>query len=204
MIQQPQWIAGSPIRCGQSVILCGNGPSMTESGDRGAAIDQFEVVVRFNRYAIRGFERQVGTRTSLWSTFGRGTTPMDAGEVPEAALYIHGERAHALPIKVPVVYGVPRTFFDRVRIDVQTRSQIAEEKRKAALLPSSGLVVALWLLECGASSLTLAGFDHFQKDRFSAHHYWQKKAFHPPAEHDGAAEAEWFGELVGEGKVGYL
>jgi SAM-dependent methyltransferase len=67
----------SPVEPGESVILVGNGPSMLLRGDRGSTIDRFDQVVRFNWFAIRGFEAQVGTKTTLWSTFGRGSVPRD-------------------------------------------------------------------------------------------------------------------------------
>ena len=202
---EPEWRSTSPVKPGQSVILVGNGPSVLLRGERGAEIDSFDCVVRFNTYAIRGFERQVGLRTSLWSTFGRGSRPRDEDEIPEAALYIHGDTPKTFYIPVPVAYGVPRVFFDSVRERLIKRSLVPAEERKKSLLPSSGLVVALWLLELhGVERVTLAGFDHFSKKESSGHHYWIPAPFTRPPEHDGDAESVWFAELISEGRVFYL
>ena len=194
-----------PVLRGQSVILCGNGPSMLLRGDRGDIIDAFDHVVRFNTYAIKGFEEQVGRRTTLWSTFGRGSRPRDEGEIPEAAIYIHGEKPKIFGIDVPAAYGIPIEFFNSVRDRLIARSRVPATERKKALLPSSGLVIALWFLEVhDIEKVTLAGFDHFKKEESSGHHYWIPSSFTRPPEHDGDAEAEWFSELVASGQVSYL
>lgn len=200
----PVWRTDSPVGSGESVILVGNGPSMTLRGERGSQIDTFDQVVRFNQYAIRGFERMVGTKTTLWSTFGRGTRPRDVGEVPLRAVFIHGDRPRPLAVLVPEVFGISRAYFEDVRARLQARSH-RNETGKKPLLPSSGLVVLLWLLEKhGVGEIVLAGFDHFSKEESGGHHYWMKQAYKPPPEHDGRAEAEWFEELAEEGRVQYL
>jgi hypothetical protein len=194
-----------PVEAGQTIILVGNGPSVLLRGDRGAEIDAFDHVIRFNTYALKGFKAQVGSKTTLWSTFGRGSRPRDEGEIPSAAIYIHGATPKIFDIAVPAAYGVPRAFFDDVRSRLMSRSQVAADARKKALLPSSGLVIALWLIEVyGVKQITLTGFDHFQKEESSGHHYWIPSAFSRPPEHDGDAEAEWFAELEAAGLISYL
>jgi ADP-heptose:LPS heptosyltransferase len=201
---EPRWRTDSPIAPGESVILVGNGPSMTLRGDRGAQIDAFDQVVRFNWYAIRGFEAMVGTKTTLWSTFGRGSRPRDEGEVPPRALYIHGDKPKRFEIPVGEAFGVARAFYNDVRERLTARSR-RDETGKKPLLPSSGLVVLLWLQEFqGVGQVALAGFDHFSKKESGGHHYWLNQRFKEPPEHDGVAEAEWFEELAEAGKVRYL
>jgi hypothetical protein len=160
--------------------------------------------VRFNWYAIRGFEAMVGTKTTLWSTFGRGSRPRDEGEIPPRAVFIHGEKPKRFEIPVSEAFGIPRAFFDGIRTRLLDRSR-RDETRKKALLPSSGLVVALWLHEVhGVGEIPLVGFDHFSKTESGGHHYWLDKHFKEPPEHDGVAEAEWFAELAEAGNVIYM
>lgn len=200
----PVWRTDSPVGPSESVILVGNGPSMTLRGERGAQIDAFDQVVRFNQYAIRGFETMVGTKTTLWSTFGRGSRPRDEDEVPPRAIFIHGDKPKRLVLPVSEVFGIPRAYFEDVRARLQARS-CRDETSKKPLLPSSGLVVLLWLQEMHkVGEIVLAGFDHFGKKESGGHHYWLNQAYKPPPEHDGLAEAEWFAELAGAGRVRYL
>ncbi len=201
---EARWRTDSPVSSGESVILVGNGPSMTLRGERGSRIDAFDQVVRFNWYAIRGFERMVGTKTTLWSTFGRGSRPRDKDEVPPRAVFIHGDKPKRFEIPVAEAFGIPRAFFEDVRTRLQVRSR-RDETGKKPLLPSSGLVVLLWLQEMHeVGEIVLAGFDHFSKNESSGHHYWLNQAYKPPPEHDGLAEAEWFAELAEAGRVRYL
>ena len=161
-------------------------------------------MVRFNWYAIHGFEEMVGTKTTLWSTFGRGSRPRDEGEVPPRAVFIHSDKPKRFEIPVAEAFGVARVFFDDVRRRLQSRSH-RDESGKKPLLPSSGLVVLLWLQEIHAvGPVTLAGFDHFNKKESGGHHYWLNQSFKEPPEHDGVAEAEWFAELAETGKLDYL
>ena len=201
---EPAWRTGSPIGPGESVILVGNGPSMTLRGERGARIVAFDQVVRFNWYAIKGFEAMVGTKTTLWSTFGRGSRPRDEGEIPPRALYIHGDKPKRFEIPVPEAFGVARSFYDELRERLKARSR-RDETGKKPLLPTSGLIVLLWLLEVHKiPHVTVVGFDHFSKTESGGHHYWVNQRFKQPPEHDGVAEAEWFAELVEAGRVSYL
>mgnify|MGYP003117239174 CR=1 FL=1 len=54
------------------VLLVGNGSSVTEY-EAGPVIDSFDVVARFNRFKIKGFEPMVGTKTTDWITVDSGT-----------------------------------------------------------------------------------------------------------------------------------
>src|SRR5690606_16633942 len=143
---EPLWRTDSPVRPGESVILVGNGPSMTLRGERGPQIDAFDHVVRFNWYAIRGFETMVGNKTTLWSTFGRGSRPRDTYEVPPSSVSTNGDKPTRYEIPVAEAFGIPRAFFEDVRTRPQPRSR-RDETGKKPLLPSSGLVVLLWLQE---------------------------------------------------------
>jgi hypothetical protein len=211
-VPEPSWrvMQGSPVGAGESVILVGNGPSALLDGNRGAVIDGFDQVVRFNAFAIRGFEAQVGTRTTLWSTFGRGTLPRDEDVRPERAVYIYDAVPKDFVYPVKEAWGIPREFFDALGGMVRSRSQWPAELAEK-LRPSSGLVVALWLLEFhGVPVITLTGFDHFSKARSSGHHYYMRRhngqvqPFIAPKEHDGAAEGMIFEELARAGRVRYL
>ena len=183
-------------------VLVGNGPSLVRA-HYGPMIDAHEEVVRFNGGRVKGFEPHTGTRTTLWSTFGKGTVPADPDMQPERVIYIHGETGGP-SIEAPHIYRVPRWFFEECQKQVRQTSQRDAEGKKR-LLPSSGFLVASWLLEVvGLRRLTLVGFDHFSKEQSSAHHYWLPKPFTQPKEHDGAAEAELLRHWQEQGRLEIL
>lgn len=181
-------------------VLVGNGPSLI-AHKLGAVIDGFEEIVRFNGCRVRGFEEHTGSRTTLWSTFGKGTVPADPDMNPERVIYIHGEMGHP-SIAAPHVYRIPAHWFAECRRRVQEVSTRADA---ANIIPSSGLLVASWFLEVlGLHKLALAGFDHFSKAHSKQHHYWLPKAFGRPKEHDGDAEALLFAGWKREGRLQIL
>lgn len=200
----------SPVKLGESVILVGNGPSMVLNGNRGHIIDSFDQVVRFNWFAIHGFANMVGTKTTLWSTFGRGSLPRDADQRPDRAVFIHGDKPKKFEYPVKEGWGISREFFNSVNEMVKSISK-RDEAGKARLLPSSGLVILAWLLEhYKVPKVSLIGFDHFSKKQSKGHHYWltdqmgNPKAFSPPPEHDGEAERIIFQGYVDAGRASYI
>ena len=49
---------------GKSIVVVGNGMSTIGSG-LGSQIDAFDEVARFNHFAIKGYEQDVGTKTTI-------------------------------------------------------------------------------------------------------------------------------------------
>jgi hypothetical protein len=185
------------------VILVGNGPSLLHA--QGEEIDTFDEIVRFNDYQLAGFEQHVGTRTTLWSTFGRKqASPPE--QRPDRVIWIHGESGQ--PGQIPrELYRIPLWFYHELRSSVQRRSwwMSGFAREPGHLLATSGLIVAAWLLQVvGVKKVTLAGFDHFSKEKSRQHHYWLPQSFGKPKEHDGAVEAVMFAELRDQGRVTYL
>jgi hypothetical protein len=192
-----------------NVILVGNGPSIL-TAKRGLQIDAFDEVVRFNRFCIKGFEPHAGSKTTLWSTYGKanlgGTVteyyPGDPDVRPDRILF-RGERGY--PSYAPrELYRIPLKFHHDLKRQIMERTSKKGADREV-LMPSSGLLVTTWMLESiGMENVTLAGFDHFSKEASKLHHYWVPRAYGRPREHDGAVEAAMFAELRDRGRITYL
>ncbi len=196
------WSPMLKIKPESSVILVGNGPSILKQ-EQGQQIDSFDEVIRFNNYHIEGFERHTGAKTTLWGTFfkqGESATPRH-----HRVICSHENDKPILSCTES--YYVASIFYQRIRTDVIRRARWHSGFTREChhLLASSGLMVASWLLDVvGVRKLTLAGFDHFDKNKSSRHHYWIDKAFKAPTEHDGQIEAEMFRELQVAGRVNYI
>jgi SAM-dependent methyltransferase len=200
-----EWQPALKIAPDARVILVGNGPSLREC--LAAEIDSFDEVVRFNTFHVEPpFCDYAGTKTTLWSTFGRGTLPA-CDQRPERILYIHGETGFpAYP--APEIYRLPRHLYNDTRAMVQLGVKQAGRDPEP-ILATSGMQVAIFLLDVvGVNKITLAGFDHFRKVKEGGcgneHHHWQAQAFGKPKEHDGEVEAAIFNELRHAGRVEYL
>lgn len=177
-------------------ILVGNGPSVMYN-KLGHIIDTFDEVVRFNKCAINGFEEYTGTKTTIWSTFGRGLLPMDNNNRPQRVIYTHGE--NGLPAYTPEkIWRIPLSYYNHLRQKIQKESK---KEDTSVLLPSSGVLVITWLLEHIYDELTIIGFDNFSKDKSTKHHYWIDKSFKKPKEHDDEWEKDYIDELISLGKI---
>ena len=52
----------------KKIILIGNGSSVLDN-KYGTKIDDFDIIVRFNNFKVKGYEKNVGTKTSYWFTW---------------------------------------------------------------------------------------------------------------------------------------
>lgn len=194
-----QWgensLTKAPPGIGKSIILVGNGPSVTQK-ELGAKIDAFDEVVRFNSFKIKGFEANSGKKVTLWSTFGHGVVPQD--NIKPRRMIIRGNAKAAY--RASEVWRIPIESFQAWQKTLQALTRVEPEK----VMPSSGFLLLNWLLESGVPTVHLVGFDHFSKEKTGQHHYWIKSSFKPPKEHNGSAEAMIISGHVATGRVVYL
>lgn len=208
----PSWWLVKPLICSppaipleipacHTVCLVGNGPGVLHCS--GADIDAHDVVIRFNRFRLSGFEQHTGRKTTIWSTFGHGSLPGDKDQRPMRVIFAYGEIGE--PAYPPdVIHRLPRAFYQAIKQRVREYSKRTGESLER-LGMTSGLVVAIWLLEAiGVQRLSLAGFDHFRKNQSKQHHYYNPRAYAQPPEHDGEAEAAILAPYVASGRVRYL
>lgn len=188
-----------PIASGRSCILVGNGPSLEKQG-LGARIDAFDEAVRFNNFTLQGHEADTGARTTLWATGGRNRVPAEE-PWPKRMLFVHGQTGNP-GIPVQELWRIPLSFYEEQKQRVYWLSRRPTAAR-AKLLPSTGLVVATWLLQQGVPQLTLAGFDHF-KAPDGRHHLGDPKQYATTHDHDSTVEAAVFRQLQESGRIAYL
>lgn len=178
------WDVADLLR-GKRIAVVGNGPSLLGKG-MGGWIDGADVVVRMNCYQTRGYEQDVGRRCDLWATTGPNQIPGPHEAQPPMAMLVHDKAK--LPFTPDRVWRMTRSFYNQMRRRVQDLSQRDEQGVKH-LLCSTGTATLAWLLEVvGVKRLLVAGMDGFDKSNRMEHHYWDKRAFRQPVEHDGAAE----------------
>ncbi|RMF59245.1 MAG: hypothetical protein D6746_08535 [Bacteroidetes bacterium] len=197
----------------ESVVLVGNGPSATSRrlGDR---IDTFDVVVRFNRFVLLGYEPQIGTRTTIWAINGNHkvharTTPgnlergvivanpirFGSGLPGDPVFYVRDRRDKA--IERATITGkpyevVPEDVWEHVARQMQ---RLTGSKRWGRPSTGSALVEYLGTQE---RPVHLVGFDCFKGGKES-HHYF------PTEMNPGHHRAEWdeafINQAIADGKA---
>jgi hypothetical protein len=182
-----------------SVLLVGNGPSVLEA-ELGQVVDAFDEVIRFNEYRTQGFERHCGSKTTIWSTYGKDKRPGDENPKPDKCVFIHGERGQPT-LSEPELWRLPISFYWSLRERLVAASTWTEEA-KTKLIPSSGLTLAVWCLEMlEVEKLHFMGLDHFSKLKTGQHHYFSPRHYTAPREHDGAAEAALLAPYAQAGRL---
>ena len=202
LIRKPAFyepVPGTLLNPNDSAVLIGNGPSVLLQ-ELGEHIDSFAEIIRFNEYQTQCFEKYCGSRTTIWSTYGKNKFPRDANPSFEKCVFIHGSRGDTSQIKAPA-WRLPISHYWNLRDRVRQSSSWTEEN-KTKLIPSSGLTVALWLLEVlEIKQLHFVGLDHFNRDRTYQHHYFSPKRYLEPREHDGSAEQVLLSPYIQSGRL---
>ncbi len=177
-------------------LIIGNGPSVLEH-KKGHIIDAFDEIIRFNKFKIKGYEEYVGTKTTIYATFGKGQLPSDDDCRPERVLYVHGKSGN--PSYTPAhIWRIPLSFYNELRKKIQSETFTDTPEK---ILPSSGVLVISWLLHNGFKSLYIHGFDNFDKEKSKLHHYWINKSYIKPPEHDSMWEKRYVEQLKSEEKI---
>lgn len=168
-------------------LLVGNGPSLTGSL-KGSFIDAFSTVIRFNNYVTEGHERDVGRKTDIWCCYGKNASiPRD--NPPNRIINMHGAVNDPSWFNPAEIWRIPVSFYNKLRDEIRGMSELPQERRNG-LIPSSGLVLMLWLLEqCMTPVVHYCGFDHFERvSNGWRHHYWTQTRHTDSLEHDGVTE----------------
>ena len=169
----------------KSCALVSSGASMSGS-NLGAEIDANEIVVRFNNAPTKGYEADVGGKTSLRLTNAifQGYREKDGEAVlakwcQEASRAPCGKRDELTRLIDKKAHGLNPRFFDYAN---------SRYFRKLGEHPSSGMVMTLLLLH-KCEKVTLYGFNGKQLKRW--YYPKRKKGENAPKKKDWLREKRW-------------
>jgi hypothetical protein len=169
----------------KSCALVSSGASMSGS-NLGAEIDANEIVVRFNNAPTKGYETDVGGKTSLRLTNAifQGYREKDGEAVlakwcQEASRAPCGKRDELTRLIEKKAHGLNPRFFDYAN---------SRYFRKLGEHPSSGMVMTLLLLH-KCEKVTLYGFNGKQLKRW--YYPKRKKGENAPKKKDWLREKRW-------------
>lgn len=187
------------LTVGKRIILVGNSVEILQH-EKGDLIDSYDTVVRFGRGApVPEFYKAIGSRTDIWVTgFLRASSFRSFPE--DVFILFNRGRVHMnLPPHTKIPVQVKRKaypmFSDKEIIEINKILGTVDGV-PCGDRPSAGLIAILFFLrKCNYKSLTLIGFDFFQKtlpfmtgeDKPSSWHMpvnTQKKNIHSPKEKD--------------------
>ncbi|MFA5599034.1 MAG: glycosyltransferase family 29 protein [Phenylobacterium sp.] len=152
-----------------NIIAIGNGPSVIGKG-QGGIIDNFDVVLRINNFVIDGFEKDIGTKTSIWAR-------SDSPKVQKLDFSLFDQVLFCLP---------PNNYKNEIRMTrvkslltpncqiiskvfvFALQKEMALPKKK---WPSTGAIAIKWLLS-KYKKISIIGFDCFAASKNPPRHYY--------------------------------
>jgi hypothetical protein len=192
----------------KKIIVIGNGSSVLDH-ELGDTINSFEEVVRFNDYKIDGYEKYVGSKTTIWArSNSKKTQERDWGQFKRVIVcspeWNYSNIAQLIRKKVNGE-SVPK----EQSLCLQNELGLPGRKRRADGTyqrgwPSTGLLALNYLLK-EYKCIYIYGFDHFREiDCFPRHYYKNKEKMERTGVHMGHLEREWIQSRLTENKFKLL
>jgi hypothetical protein len=154
------------------VIVVGNGPSALEH-ELGSVVDDFDVVVRFNDYKTAGFEKWIGSRTTIWVASDNMLPGKDMSQIDEA-LFVPLPRLCRDNHRN--VQRFRKAYRDKlVEVSPEEQKKIYDwydlDLYAADKWPTTGAIAVRYLIE-RYGSVAVYGFDFFADGAKGDIHYW--------------------------------
>ncbi|MCB1076741.1 MAG: glycosyltransferase family 29 protein [Verrucomicrobiae bacterium] len=188
------------------VIIVGNGASLLGSG-LGPAIDAHEIVVRFNRFETRDFVPDVGRKTTIWfcnRDVNHSSLLRVLHDESYSEIYAHtwgDEKAAAATFRKALKnMGKIAPVFE---VSKQTYVEMRQFGETDYRFFSTG-AIAIWLMIQRFGSVTLVGFDWWNKPERI--HYFNDGQLPPDPKtgHRPGEEKRFFDRLERLGRLSYL
>ena len=186
------------------IIVTGNGSSVL-SHEVGHIIDVFVDVVRFNDYQIGGFEKYIGTKTTIWArsnsirTIERDWKPFK--QVIVIAPEWNYNNVPKLLKRKANGTAVPREDALNLQKELGLPGRKQTKKGIRRGWPSSGLILLDYLLK-EHQLIYIHGFDHFRHIGKAPRHYYNNMEKMQVTEvHRGHKEEQWINKKIEEGRI---
>lgn len=170
-----------------SIIIVGNGTSVLEKTN-GDKINSFDKVLRFNGFKIKGFEKNVGTKTNIWFTVNHAH--MNQVNIFDEVI-VHSWEWDRNKCRIF------QDFIKKRSDCIKTEREFVRGKINLAS-PSSGIIAIFMMLE-RFDKVTITGFDWWDREE---HHYGDEErrgTLHKPEQ-----EHRIIKELMQQDKVVFL
>lgn len=154
-----------------NVLLIGNGSSVMDR-ELGSRIDsdEFDVVIRFNRYSTDGYEKYVGTKTNIWVLHDghyNKITEERLNELDKILFFIPKFKYDLLKDELANTFSE----YDKVGfISKDIEDEINRVVNFGQKWPPVGLITITWCLH-NFDDIYLYGFDGFSKN-YEYFHYF--------------------------------
>ena len=184
-----------------TVCIVGNGPSIMKT-KKGALINEHDIVIRFNDFKIKGYEKHVGNKTTHWFTgLGGQQTPRRASDIKQIQTVIYSHMTDRINSRVNMkILGRPSKPV--LYVNRKMRTYIINKYFSPTMCPTTGIFTICLLLEYYNKPISIIGFD-FKRSNETMLHYFGKATKYIK-EHNFEKEKDIIRKLVLLGMVNQL
>ena len=187
------------------ILIIANGPSILNQ-NFGTEIDKFQEVARINNFQLDGFEKHIGSKTTIWFNGGNQNLKKPNFYPKEVIVFIPYEilerKEQKVKKKLPIRLGMNSDDYIVIR---KEKMKEYEEKSKIKR-PTTGFNSILWAVD-NYKEVIIHGFDFFQD---SKEHYYDSyimkkisnlKIMRKGQKHDNIGEKKFIQSLINKNKV---
>jgi len=197
------------------IIIVGSGSSVLDK-ELGKKIDSFDIVVRLNNYEIKGYEKYVGSKTTIWGrnnsnrTIDRDCSIYSQVIIASPPKDFSGKKNYSSALELHRSIKNSIMVKEGVKNDLQKFLKLSGERRGHNLLinkrvrignkkgwPSTGLMIVAHFLDIQNEPLTLYGFDNFKMIDGGPRHYYNDIEVMPTSKmHQGDREKSYIDDMI--------
>ena len=184
-----------------NIIIIGNGPSVLDR-ELGDEIDQFDIVVRLNKYCTDGYEKNIGTKTSIW---GRSDAPdikdKDYSLFKKTIIFIPSQNYERKKRLDRVAHILSRKDAELCPKDIADQTRLQMGCRKGEW-PSTGALAINYFIINSYDNIFIHGFDGFLNHNKLRHYYDDRMSSYKG--HNRIKEKKFIMSKINNGEVNIL
>lgn len=191
-----------------TIVVIGNGTSVLER-EMGDIINAFQHVVRFNDFQIKGYERYIGSKTTIWARSNSNITQDRVYGNFDQVLIVSPEwnynnvskfvKGHKNAFAIPMEYVI----FLQEEMGLSGRTKDDKQKKLIKGWPSTGLITLYFLLK-RYKEVYIYGFDYFREEEGASRHYYNGKEIINSHVHNSSVEEKWVRTKIKENRIRLL
>ena len=179
----------------KSIAVVGNGPC--EIGkNKGEEIDKHDIVIRFNEFHTKGYEKDYGTKCDVWANYFCNVDFLNYKERPNCKLYLWTNDSYCFQNKIAIdnAYSCINKNWD---ICCNIRRQ-AWETFGLNFDPTSGFVVIMQIYNLlgNFDNVDFYGFKFLEDENVQNKHYFKTEYLNSYAGHNFDSEATFLKDFI--------
>ena len=179
----------------KKVAVVGNGPCELDK-NKGEEIDLHDIVIRFNEFHTKGYEKDYGTKCDVWANYFSNNNFLKYNERPDCKLYLWTNDSFFF--NKPVYAENAYSCIDKTWDVISNMRRYAWDELGFCYDPTSGFVVIMQIYKLlgNFDNVDFYGFKFLENENTETKHYFQTEFKNDYDGHNFADEAEFLRDFI--------